>query len=567
MTESELPADLTPVTPAAPAPEAVTARPTGERAAGMVAAGIMVSRVFGLLRTWAFARYFGAGVAADAYNAAVKIPNFVRTLLGEGAISASFIPVYTEALERGDERGARSLAGAVLGILLAAVSVLTIVGILLAPALVGLVAGGLNAESEALAIRLTRIMFPMTGLMVLSGWCLAIQNSHRRFFMSYASAALWSLAQIVLLFGWGTTATAGSAPPPLFGLAARIGDPTELAWWLAWATLAGAVLQIGAQLPQVIALVRPMRISLDRAVPGVAKTLRNFGPVVLALSAVQISSFIDTRIASQLPTGAIANINYAAQLYTLPVSLFGLSVAAASLPDFSRDTLHATNVLRDRLRLGWVRILFYIIPSTLVFVLYGDLVITLLLRSGRFGQEETELVHWVLAAYAIGLVGYSSVKLLASAHYAFNDYRTPLRASVFAIITSAILALSLALPFRHSLRGAAGIALGSALGSYVNLALLAVGLRKRVGPLYDAVMWKGTLRIIGATAIASAVAYPVRRVLETASFIPDRWRPYVVALGTLAAFGGIFLVAAYAAGSLEAARWLRSLRVVRRAPS
>ena len=566
MTESELPADLAPETPAAAVPIPAPLGRGGERAAGMVAAGIMVSRLFGLLRTWAFARYLGVGIAADAYNAAVRIPNFVRTLLGEGAISASFIPVYTEALERGDQRAARALAGALLGILLAAVSVLTIAGILLAPVLVSVVAGGLNAETEALAIRLTRVMFPMTGLMVISGWCLAIQNSHRRFFMSYASAALWSLAQIVLLFGWGTT-TAGDIRPGLLGIGSRIGDPIELAWWLAWATLAGAVLQIGAQLPQVISLVRPLRITLDRGAAGVDKTLRNFGPVMLALSAVQVSSFIDTRIASQLPTGALTNINYAAQLYTLPVSLFGLSVAAASLPDFSRDTLHATEVLRDRLRSGWVRILFYIIPSTIVFILFGDLVITLLLQSGRFGAAETELVHWVLAAYAIGLVGYSSVKLLASAHYAFNDYRTPLRASVFAIITSAILALALALPFRHSLRGAAGIALGSALGSYVNLLLLAGGLRRRLGPLYSGVMWTGTARIIGAAAIASGVAYIVRRGLEGVGGIPDRWRVYVVALGTLAAFGGIFLIAAYAAGSQEAARWLRTLRVIRRPPS
>jgi putative peptidoglycan lipid II flippase len=564
VTEGGLPAELTPESPAAPTP-VTAARRGGERAAGMVAAGIMVSRVFGLLRTWAFARYFGNGIAADAFNAAVRIPNFVRTLLGEGAISASFIPVYSAALDRGDHRAARALAGALLGILLAAVSLLTIIGILLAPWLVSLVAGGLNAETEAIAVPLTRIMFPMTALMVISGWCLAIQNSHRRFFMSYASAALWSLAQIVLLFGWGSVGGPDDARPAWFGLGMRISDTTQLAWWFAWATLVGSVLQIAVQLPQVISLVRPMRITLDRATPGVEQTLRNFGPVVLALSALQISSFIDTRIASQLPVGAISNIYYASLIYTLPVSVFGLSVAAASLPDFSSDRLHATEVLRDRLRSGWVRILFYIIPSTVVFIAFGDLVVTLLLQSGQFGARDTELVHWVLAAYGLGLVGYASVKLLASAHYAFNDYRTPLRASVLAIGTSAILALALALPFRHSLRAAAGIALGSALGSYVNLAVLATGLRRRLGPLYSGDMWKGTARIVGATAVAALGAFLVRRGLEGAG-VPERWRPYIVALGTLTVFGGIFLVAAYAAGSQEAARWLRSLRVVRRAP-
>jgi putative peptidoglycan lipid II flippase len=531
----------------------------------LVAAGIMVSRVFGLVRTWAFARYLGVGVANDAYTAAVRIPNLVRALLGEGAISASFIPVYSAALERGDAKAARALAGALLGILLAAVSVLTLVGIAIAPALVSLFAGGLPPETRELAVRLTRIMFPMTGLMVLSGWCLGIQNSHRRFFMSYASAALWSVAQIVLLFGWGGS-DGRAGEPALFGLGSRIGSTTELAWWLAWATLAGAVLQIGAQLPQVVSLVRPMRVSLDRDVPGVQATLRNFLPVVVALSAVQISGFIDLRIASHLPVGAIGSMSFAAQLYTLPVSLFGLSVAAASLPDFSRDSTLAIDALRTRLQKGWVRILFYIIPCTVVFLLYGDLVITLLLRSGQFGASDTRVVHWILGAYAVGLVGFSSVKLLASAHYAFNDYRTPLRASLVAIATSAVLAIALAVPMRHTLLGAAGIALGSALGSYVNLAMLGQGLRARIGPLYTGSMWRGTFRVAGATAVAAAGAYPVRVLLTESSRLPERARIYVVALGTLAAFAGIFIIVAYAAGSQEAARWLRPLGVVRRSP-
>ena len=538
---------------------------TSGRSAGLVAAGIMVSRVFGLVRTWAFARYLGVGMANDAYNAAVRIPNFVRALLGEGAISASFIPVYSAALERGDPKAARALAGALLGILLAAVSVLTLVGIAAAPFLVSLFAGGLEPDTRALAVRLTRVMFPMTGLMVLSGWCLGIQNSHRRFFMSYASAALWSVAQIVLLFGWGTT-DGRPDQTALFGLGTRIPDTTELAWWLAWATLLGALLQLAAQLPQVISLVRPMPISLDRRAPGVADTLRNFVPVVVALSAVQISGFIDLRIASHLPEGAISSMTFASQLYTLPVSLFGLSVAAASLPDMSRDSALAGNVLRERLQAGWVRILFYIIPCTVVFVLYGDLVITLLLRSGQFGESDTRIVHWVLAAYAVGLVGFASVKLLASAHYAFKDYRTPLRASLVAIATSAILAIALAVPMRHSLVGAAGIALGSAIGAYVNLALLARGLRRHIGPLYTWTMARGTLRVVGATALAAAAAYPVRLLLGQWVGVPERFRIYIVALGTLATFGGIFIIVAYAAGSHEAARWLRPLGVVRRPP-
>ena len=555
MTETTVPGSDAAGTPPGGAP---VVQASG-RGAALIAAGIIVSRLFGLVRTWAFARFLGLGIGADAYDAAIRIPNFVRALLGEGAISASFIPVYTAALARGDERQARELANALLGLLLVAVSVLTILGIVGAPLLTSLIVTGLDAERMELTTRLTRVMFPMTGLMVISGWCLGIQNSHRRFFISYASAALWSLAQIALLFGLG----------PRVG-----GDTVTLAWWLAWATLAGSLLQVAAQLPQVIALVGGVRPSLNRS-PALQKTLRNFLPVVIGLGFVQISSFVDLWIGSHLGEGGIAALTYASQIYTLPVSVFGLSVAAASLPDFSRDSLVATGALRDRLRSGWVRILFYIIPTTVVFIGFGDLVVDILLRSGVFGGTDAAVVSRALAAYGVGLIGYTTVRLLASAFYAMQDYRTPLRASVTAIVTSGILAFALAWPRRDEpgLIGVAGIALGSAMGAYVNFSVLARGLRGRLGPLFTGPMWRGVARIVVASASAAIVAWLARIALEgeaVARWItatPLAGVPHlVVAISTLLVFGGIFLLSAYAAGSQEAARWLRAVHVVRRPP-
>lgn len=517
----------------------------GGRAAFVVGTGILISRVVGLLRQTAFAYYFGAGAAADAYGAAFKIPNAVRNLLGEGTLSAAFVPLYSRLLARDDPRAARALANAVLGLLLAATSVLTLVGVAAAPILTQLLAQGFDEPTRELTTRLTRVLFPMTGLMVLSGWCLGIQNSHRRFFWSYASAAIWSLAQIVLLLVAGP----------------RAADMATLSYWLAWATLGGALLQIGAQLPEVLRLAGPLRPTLDRAAEGVMPMLRNMLPVITALGVVQISSFVDLYIASFLPSGAVASIGYANALALLPVSLFGVSVAAAALPDLSRDSgAMAMDALLERVRGGWQRILFYIIPSAVAFIVLGDYCVAILYRAGRFGVAEQAAVQWVLGAYALGLVSFGSVKLLGSAYYALQDYRTPLRASMTSIAVSIAVSVSIAVPFRSLPIAAAGIALGSAVGSYMNLAILARGLRRRLGTLYTAAMWQGTRRIVIAAAVAGLVG-SLLRVAQQAWF--PSTHPRLTGLPILAGFGITYLVVAWIMGSAEAARWLR--RPVRRA--
>ena len=508
---------------------------SGSRGASVVFAGILISRALGLVRTTLFARYFGASAEADAFNAAFKIPNAVRNLLGEGTLSASFVPVYSRMLGRADERGARTLAAAVLGFLLAGVSVLTLIGIASAPLLTSVFAPGFDSARAELTTRLTRVLFPMTGLMVLSGWCLGVQNSHRRFFWSYASAALWSVAQIALLLWSGKQAE----------------SMAQLAWWLAWATLIGSVLQVSAQLPEVFRLVGALRPTLDRTADGVMQTLRNIGPVVIALGVVQISSLIDLQIASYLPSGSASSMSYANLIALLPVSLFGVSVAASSLPEFSRDSGGAReDALLERLRGGWQRILFYIVPCAAVFMAYGDLCVGLLLRNGRFGASEQHAVHLVLAGFSVGLVSFASVKLLASAHYALQDYKTPLRASISSLVVSAIASIGLAYPLRHSVWGAAAIALGSALGSFVNLSVLVRGLQARLGPLYTTAMWAGSRRIGVAAVVAAACAMPVRWLLRDV-------HPMIGGPPTLAAFGISYLLSAWAMGSREAARVLR----------
>lgn len=508
---------------------------SGSRSAFVVFVGILLSRILGLVRNTLVARYLGASPESDAFVTAFKIPNMMRNLLGEGTMSASFVPVYSRMLGQADERGARALAAAVLGFLLAGVSVLTILGIVGAPVLTSVLASGLDPARAELATRLTRVAFPMTGLMVVSGWCLGVQNSHRRFFWSYASAALWSLAQIVMLVWWGRAAT----------------SLAQLAWWLAWATLAGSALQVAAQLPEVIRLIGVVKPTLDQHTAGLTQTLRNLGPVIIALGVVQLSSLIDLQIASYLPVGAPTNMNYANLIAMLPVSLFGLSVAASSLPEFSRDSGAARNeVLLERLRSGWQRILFYIVPCVVVFVAYGDVCVGILLRNGRFDAEAQHAVHIILAGFAVGLISFASVKLLASAHYALQDYRTPLRASMASLVISAAASIALAIPLRTSVWGAAAVSFGSALGSYVNLSVLIRGLRERLGPLYTPAMWTGSRRIAVAALAAGAMALPVRWGVRDL-------HPMVGGLPVLGVFGLAYLGVAWAMGSREAARLLR----------
>lgn len=515
------------------APKVVSKDRSGN-AATVVGIGILLSRLTGLARGFFVARYFGMGMETDAFNAAMRIPNTMRNLLGEGSLSASFVPVYTRLLDT-DPRAANALANAILGLLMGTVSVLTLVGIAATPALTTIFAGGLSGEARALTIQLTQILFPMTALMVLSGWCLGIQNSHRRFFWSYASAAMWNVAQIVFLLWKGPHA-------PLLH---------DLAVGLAWATVVGSFLQVAAQWPEVSKLVRPLRFSIDRSATGVHETLKNIVPVITALGVVQLSSTIDISIASRVPGNAITSLTYANVVVLLPVALFGVSIAASSLPEFSRDSgASKHDVLLERLRAGWQRVLFYILPSTVACIAFGDVIIGMLYRTGKFTAADERVVHSVLAGFAVGLVSYGSVKLLSSAHYALKDYKTPLRASLSSLVVSAIISIALAIALRDSVYAAAGIALGTSLGSYVNLSVQIRGLRAKLGALYTPHMWRGTRRIMISTIGAALIAAPIRYLVWGKT-------PYISGPPTLGVFSLSYLVIAWLMGSAEAARWLR----------
>ena len=436
----------------------------------MVAAGILLSRIVGLIRNRVFAHYFGTSDAADAFNAAFRIPNFLQNLFGEGVLSASFIPVYASLRARDRERDASAAAATVAASLALAMSVLVLAGILLAPWLIDLIAPGFEGEKREATVGLVRILFPGAGLLVLSAWCLGVLNSHRRFFLSYVAPVVWNLAIIAALVGFG----------------GDIGQ-YDLAIIAAWGSVAGSLLQFAVQLPTVLRLLGGLRPGPFNAEP-VRAVFRNFVPVFVGRGVVQISAYVDTLLASLLPTGAVAAVSYAQVLYTLPVSLFGMSVSAAELPEMASATGTDSErgaYLRGRLEVGLRQIAFLVVPSVAGFVALGDVVTGALYQSGEFTREMTLYVWAILAAASVGLLPSTLGRLYSSAFYALHDTRTPLRIAIIRVSLGTALGYGLALRLPGALGldprwGAAGITLASGLAAGLEYLLLRRALGGRI---------------------------------------------------------------------------------------
>jgi len=514
-------------------------------AAFLVASGIFLSRIAGLIRNKVFAFYFGSSMAADALNAAIRIPNLLQNLFGEGVLSASFIPEYAGLLAHGKKQDADKLAGAVAAALALTSAVVVLAGVLAAPALVSLIAGGFTGERRELTVQLTRILFPGAGLLVLSAWCLGILNSHRKFFVSYTAPVVWNAAMIGALVGFGS------------------GTPqVRLAEIVAWASVVGSALQFGVQLPLVLRLAQGVNLNLDVGTASSRMVFRNFVPAFISRGVVQISAYIDAFIASWLPTGAVAVFAYAQVLYTLPVSLFGMAVSAAELPIMASATGSSQEIasyLRGRLDGGLKRIAFYIIPSAVAFLALGDVISAVLFESGRFTRADSIWVWQILIGSTIGLLASTWGRLYSSTFYALRDTRTPLR---FAIVR---VALTTALGYIAALRlpgwlgvdarlGVAGLTASAGIAGWVEFYLLRRALAQRIGPTRVAA--SVTLRLWVAAFLAAAIAWGFKLGISSAHTV-------LTGLVIIAVYGVSFLLIATLMGIPEANELTARLRRLR----
>jgi putative peptidoglycan lipid II flippase len=513
-----------------------------------VGAGIFLSRIAGLVRERALAHYLGLTGARDAFTAALRIPNMLQNLFGEGVLSASFIPVYARLLAEGREEDASRVARAVGTLLALVASVITLVGVVAAEPLVELLAPGFGPSSRALTISLVRIVFPGVALLVLSAWCLGVLNSHRKFFLSYVSPVLWNAALIVAAL------VAGSR---------FAGDLDHIATWLAWGALIGSAAQLGIQLPLVIGLLRGVRPSLAVSHPGVKTTLRAFGPVVLGRGSVQLSSYIDQVIASYLGKGIVGAMANAQTLYLLPVSLFGMAVSAAELPEMSSATGDANaraQHLQQRLKSSLRRVVFLVVPSAIAFIAIGGYLVALVFQSGRFNAHDTEVVWMILAGSAIGLSAGTQGRLLSSAFYALHDTKSPLYAALVRVGITGTTAYLFALPLRHALGysnewGAFALTASAGFAAWVEFLLLKKWLDHRIGRV--PVPGRLGLGALAASCVAGAAGFGAGHLVTELG--GKHWLAAIAAIGV---YGGIY-VGIMIAARVPEARGLLS-RVLRK---
>jgi putative peptidoglycan lipid II flippase len=474
------------------------------RSAGLIGIATITSRVLGLIRDRVLAHFFGAGDAMDAYNVAARIPNLVRDLFAEGAMSAAFVPTFTRELTmrgRGDAWRLGSQALNALGIVTGAIVLL---GILFAWPLSTFYAGSFEAVPGKLELTasLTRIMFPFLSLVAIAVALMGMLNSLGRFFIPALSPAMFNVALILsaLLI----------AP-----LAARFG--IHPIYGVAIGTLLGGLGQIALQWPALRAEGFRHRWRLDPRDRALREILVLMGPGTIGVAATQINLFVNTVLATAQGTGAVSWLNYAFRLMYLPIGLFGVSIATAALPDISRHAARESlDEFRQTISYGLRMMLMLNVPACVGLVVLASPIVGLILESGAFTETDTIATAGALVYYAPGLLGYSAVKIVTPSFYALRDARTPVLASVLAIATNLVLNVSLV-----QILGYLGLALGTALAALVNAGVLLMLLRRRLGGLDERRLALAFGKITLASAVMGLAAWSVERALWT--IVPGTW--------------------------------------------
>ncbi len=523
----------------------------------LVSLGILASRVAGLVREVVFSAAVGLGTAADAFAAALKVPNLIQNLLGEGALSAAFIPTYSRLVDEGRRREADQLAGAVAAILVAVAGAAVLVFVAAAGPITRALTPGLTDDSFDLAVPLVQVMAIGVGFLVLSAWCLGVLNAHRRFFLSYAAPVLWNGAQIAvlvvaLLDDW---------------------DPDDVIRGVAWGVVIGGVLQLAVQLPEVRRLIPELRLNLRRT-PERRHVLSRFGPAVLGRGATQLSAFVDLFLASFAAAGAVGALMKGQLLFTLPLALFAMSVVASELPELSRLAAADPDGLVRRADAAIRRISFFMVGCAALYVAAGETIVGALFERGEFTSDDTVLVWFVVAAYGLGMPANGASRMLANTLYAVGDTKSPARIAVVRVTLDAVFTLLLLFnldrivvadhhligldlfpdgfgPLPTATReldgvvrlGAVGSALGSALAAWVELGLLRRAVDRRVEGITS------PFRVIGRLALAAALAFMVAAAIQLAV---DPLPALLAAPIVVGGAGFTYAVVAFRTGAAEA---------------
>ncbi len=475
----------------------------------------MFSRVLGLVREMIFARYFGAGFLYDAFLVGFRIPNLLRDLFAEGALSAAFVKVFTDYLTNKNEAEAWRIASLVFNALAIVLSFFCLVGILLAPYYVPLLAWGFPPEKAALAVTLTQIMFPFILLVALAALAMGVLNTKGRFGIPASASTAFNITSIIFGLGFAFYLSGGnwetSDDKNLI--------PSIAAQWaiigMAIGTLIGGAFQFLIQVPSLLKVGFRFSPALDFQDEGVKWVMKLMAPAIIGTGAIQVKVLVDTMIVSSIDGGA-SWLGYAFRLMQFPIGLFGVAIGTAAIPTLSRlaseeNFVKFRSTLSDSLKL----VFLLTIPSACGLIILGEPIIRLIYEGGRFTALDTNMAAWALAAYSIGLAAYSAIKILSPSFYALDDAKTPMYVSIASILVHAFTSYGMmkllstvgVSPERPNGYGHVGVALATSAVATVNFLALAFLMRKRISRINGREIMSSLIRIVIASAVMSAVCY------------------------------------------------------------
>jgi putative peptidoglycan lipid II flippase len=469
------------------------------RNAGIVSLAVMASRLLGLVRDQVFAALFGAGLQYDAFLTAFRVPNLLRDLLAEGALSSAFVTTFTQTLQSKGKESALNLSNRVATLSIIVITIISILAWFFTAEIVRLLAPGFFAVpgKAELTISLTRIMIPFLLLIALAAQAMGMLNAFNIYGMPALASAFFNIGVIVggLLLGF--------LLGPAIGISPIAG--------MAYGVVIGGFLELVVQWPSLKRMGVSFHPDFTVRDPGLRQIIRLMGPAVIGTAAVQINVFVNTNFASAIidpATGAVANgpvswLNYAFRFMQFPIGVFGVAIATATLPSLSRSSANPDyTAFRQTLVHSLALVFLLCIPSALGLAVLAQPIIALIFEHGKFTAFDTMQTAHALAAYGIGLAGYGAIKVLSPAFYALNDARTPMLISLGSIAVNYLMNSLLVGPFGH-----VGLACSTSAVALVNFLLLALFMRRRLGRLEGRRLGATVLRICAASLPMALTAW------------------------------------------------------------
>jgi len=511
------------------------------KATAIVGGSTFVSRVFGYIRDMVVASFFGTGMAADAFFVAFRLPNLLRRLIGEGSMTVSFIPVFTDYVKKGDREETARFLSSCLSLLICLLLMVTAAGVLAAPYLVRLIAPGFirYPEKFSLTVSLARVVFPYIFFISLVAFSMGVLNTYRVFFPPAFSPVLLNvsmIASVLLLYH--------VFHPPIYALAVGV--------------LAGGVLQLAFQIPFLIKHGVPFRFTWHPFHPGLKRVAVLMGPSILGIAVYQLTVFINTLLASFLPSGSVSYLYYADRLMQFPLGIFAIAMGTAALPSFSSLSGADLKPLGDAVGFTLRLILMIAVPASVGLILLREPIIGILFQRGAFGAASRHATALALLGYAVGLSAVSGVRVVVPGFYALKDAKTPVRIAVVALGVNVALGLALMGPLKHL-----GLALATSLSSIVNLVLLVIILGRRLRNMAWETMARSLAEVAGASAGMGAFLFFFQRWLPILN-APEFMLRVVRLVLALAGGGLIYLLSLKGLGNLELTYIVTTLKKRRR---